>query len=117
MSEHTPGPWNIHASSIESQPFIVTPDDGQAPWVAFQQWVASGNKIVCTTSMQTGKGGWPNVESVEEAKANARLMAAAPELLQALKEIVKNCDDGFAVILGSLVEQGRAAIAKAEGKQ
>jgi hypothetical protein len=90
MSEHTKGPWkaiDVHRG------FIIEATD-YAYDVAIVRNI--GN---------------------HDNEANAALIAAAPELLQALKEIVKNCDDGFAVILGSLVEQGRAAIAKAEGKQ
>ena len=52
-------------------------------------------------------GGHLICESVNEA--NARLIAAAPDLLEALKTIVSHCDKYS-------LEKARAAIAKAEGK-
>lgn len=45
-------------------------------------------------------------------KANARLIAAAPDLLEALRPMV----NGTYYITGKDVERARAAIAKAEGK-
>jgi hypothetical protein len=65
----------------------------------------------------------PDTASYDEAKANARLIAAAPELLAALKE----CLDYIEVTMEgedlkqfpterSAIKQARAAIAKAEGK-
>jgi len=55
-----------------------------------------------------GRAGWP--DRAEESEANARLIAAAPDLLAALKEVAHHADDecGFMV-------QVKAAIAKAEG--
>ena len=46
----------------------------------------------------------------EEAKANARLLAAAPELLDALQALVGAVSDP------ALVAQAQAAIRKAQGK-
>lgn len=46
----------------------------------------------------------------DEARANARLIAAAPELLEALQDYVSDWDNG----LGPDIARLRAAIAKAE---
>ena len=62
--------------------------------------------------------------SLEEAQANARLIAAAPELLEALKEIVglanetiDGCGHRYTFDYNSpLGRAARAAIAKAEGR-
>ena len=47
-----------------------------------------------------------------EGNANARLIAAAPELLEALKAVTLSTD---AVAYGAALHQARAAIAKAGG--
>jgi hypothetical protein len=123
MSEHTPGPWNIHRSTIDNQPFVVNPGNGDVPWVAFSQDIAVDEKVIAEVTMQTAKGGWPRVDNVEEAKANARLICAAPELLEALKAMV-SANGGVAVMptqeakeQNAALAQARSAIAKAEGKQ
>lgn len=46
---------------------------------------------------------------------NARLIAAAPDLLEALKAVLNNCLDSQS--LADAYKQARAAIAKAEGQQ
>ena len=48
------------------------------------------------------------------AEANARLIAAAPELLQALDALVANLSEGD-FISESRIDAARAAIAKATG--
>ena len=62
-------------------------------------------KLVCKMSVGTSVLG----VTKEEGSANARLIAAAPELLAALKTVLR---DGC----GGWDEMVRAAIAKAEGK-
>lgn len=54
-------------------------------------------------------------------EANARLIAAAPELLEALKELEGNARQAAAfvphILLIGAVEQAAKAIAKAEGRE
>jgi len=54
-----------------------------------------------------------------DTEADARLIASAPELLEALKAFVNVCDNAspmeFVKELGLVVEPARQAIAKAEG--
>jgi hypothetical protein len=52
----------------------------------------------------------------EEAKANARLIAAAPDLLEALQLIVQWDESGFAQT-DEQMSKARAAISKATGEQ
>jgi len=54
-----------------------------------------------------------NASATTEGKANARLISAAPDLLEALQEIIKCVDSNTAAIVNRVVEQSRAAIAKA----
>ena len=92
MSKYTAGPWKAYAnaefSGSEDYPFLVALDYGVGP-----------------TN--------PNVMGCRMSEANAHLIAAAPELLEALKEIT--------AIMHQLghkdtvcVLDARAAIAKAE---
>lgn len=59
-----------------------------------------------------------NARSVHTA-ANARLIAASPDLLEALKELEDNATQAAAfiphILLTTAIEKARAAIAKAEG--
>lgn len=52
---------------------------------------------------------------VDEQVANARLLSAAPDLLEALKELIACCDEleSWTPPMGSACETARAAIAKA----
>ena len=96
MSKHTPGPWLIEAQNSHTGA-IATVHNTTDVWVEI--W--SENWIV------TGMG-------PEEQSANARLIAAAPDLLEALQRAVDllarypKHDEAW--------RQARAAIAKATGK-
>ena len=93
MSEHTPGPWEVDAGLATD-------------WIAFR--VAAGSRLtetVCDT-----------VDGDEsERQANARLIAAAPDMLETLKEIRTYFEytDGVDDENASIVIE---AIEKAEGK-
>jgi hypothetical protein len=89
MSEHSPGPWHYQQKS-DVYTHIVRADK---------------HRFICQLSHHP------------EAEANARLIAAAPELLEALKSAT------FALALiaqadgnESYLEVAHAAIAKAEGR-
>lgn len=54
----------------------------------------------------------------DEAEANARLIAAAPELLEALARLVGHCYPEFdEPLFAAAVDRSRAAIAKATGEK
>ena len=93
-AKHTPGPW-WHDDDKEVGCIVIRAPDGDAvPWQ-----IASMCDI--------GPSG--------NEEANARLIAAAPELLAALKELVRV---GEAARIGNIVlDPMRAAIAKAEAAQ
>lgn len=52
---------------------------------------------------------------VDDPEANARLIASAPDLLEALQAVLSNCLDSQG--LADAYKQARAAIAKATGEQ
>jgi hypothetical protein len=95
MAEHTPGPW---AYDTESNEVFATGDHYGAGWIARVE----GND----------SNGTPFSE--EMRLANARLIAAAPELLVALKYMLGNAEaDGWSEMM---LADARSAIAKPEGR-
>jgi hypothetical protein len=101
---HTPGPW-----TVDNGVNIIR--NGTQPTGLFQ--VASCHDF--TTRQIDG--------SREEREANARLIAAAPELLAQCKEFVRllqdvprPADTVLAAKLGKAFVEGMTAIAKAEGR-
>ena len=101
MSKHTPGPWAVREHWSDDGAFEVYPTRGGAP--SYGQWSALAEVP------EYGK------EDSPEAEANAHLIAAAPDLLEALQEIVNAADgDGWNQLDAGL-KKARAAIAKATG--
>ena len=102
---HTPGPWDC---------------GGAAP---FSVWSGNGTKQVAACAWWGDSRDGLSEECVEasEAHANALLISAAPDLLAALKEVVKcaDADHGAWSEPGyrwyDAIETARAAIAKADG--
>lgn len=87
MSKHTPGPWEL--------PYL---DDGYS---SRQAWItdAEGAQIA-------------SLEPGDNMDADARLMAAAPELLEAVQRLI-----GRAAYESEDAAFARAAIQKATGEQ
>ncbi len=118
---HTPGPWNIHPAYVNDQPLLVRSDDGERwNWLAVH--IAKGEQMIGYAEFNDcARCGFPRVDDIEEARANARLMVAAPELLAALMEFSGVWESGlsFAAMDVDAIEamraRARAAIAKATG--
>jgi len=90
MSGHTPGPW----------------------------WASTNGLEVGTVPMMDVKVAKVSGANYEEAKANARLIAACPDLLEALdlllgKAYKQNFNDSYPEILA----KAEAALARARGEQ
>jgi hypothetical protein len=85
MSKHTPGPWT------------GTLRGGKAIPLRAHHCEALGFSVCFVSDDRDGA-----------PEANARLIAAAPDLLNALQHIAGSCE-------GRAAEVARAAIAKAEG--
>ena len=77
------------------------------------KWEINEYGILNADGMELGKVYFNDVDedSLAESEANARLIAAAPELLEALKGLTE--DDLFST---KYMDMAREAIAKAEGK-
>lgn len=114
MTKHTPGPWVAYG--LESRSPYVCADEGR-------QW---GNQEICNlfndvTPVDSVSGQW--LEPLPNAAANARLIAAAPELLDALTALMKRAasdaetytaDDSAPI--WAFISDAADAIAKARGE-
>lgn len=115
MSKHTPGPWKAH---FEESYFVTGPDLGR----------------VAMMMNLKGAHGLGGRRTGDESAANCRLIAAAPDLLEALREFLvmteeppeSNCSCHIAPPCADCVNHSglreafdiaRAAIAKATGEQ
>ena len=97
-TKHTPGPWKLDRS--------LQPADGEYDYA-----ISSPEHFVLAEAFgRSANGGHP------PAEANARLIAAAPELLEALDRI-QNWPRVFDGLRAEDVAFARAAIAKATGEQ
>ena len=105
--EPTHGTWRADGEHVlDSKGFIIGTTDDTA---VLRDWESAG------ALHWSDRPGVTFIERAPgEAEANARLMAAAPDLLAACREFVRKCDAGLAHSVRSY-EQMRAAIAKAEG--
>lgn len=95
-------------------PFITTP----GPWTAQGPDIMAGKP-----PFERGHPGWRIVGAAHggEQCANARLMAAAPDMLEALNDCagvlqsIENQLKGKSFAVTAVLKKARAAIAKAEG--
>ena len=86
MSKHTKGPWAI---------YVNAPSD-----IVIRKMSKDGYELC-------------SIARVSSGYANARLIAAAPELLEALQSVLDNCLDSEGLCAAHA--KARAAIAKAKG--
>lgn len=110
MSKHSPGPWTIGKVSHAEQ-HVDIDSLNHDPFVGCDEWR--------TMARTYGTEGEEEIGSIVML-ANARLIAAAPELLEALRGMLAldeehhqrgHCDDDVC----AEVRKARAAIAKATG--
>jgi len=89
-AKHTPGPWSVlHGRRL----YIF---DAQ-------------KEIIATITSDPGR----NREQEQVDEANARLIAAAPDLLTALRELVAVYDCGHVPDIGAAIERSRVTIDEA----
>jgi hypothetical protein len=92
MSKHTPGPW---VADIKADGFTEVWNNDYSMFIAKRH----------------------PMNDRDEAKANAALIASAPDLLESLEQVADYLSSGVPVYAGSLLhEEIRAAIAKARGE-
>ena len=91
---HTPGPWQVRH------------DHGATTKTFGGPHVQAGKRVIA----------WPEFPSVDEndtSEANARLIAAAPDLLDALTDLVGGCGKEGDLYSSTAIGKARAAIEKA----
>ena len=125
-TKHTPGPWKVSDKMMTDE--LVCRHDTLGAWVHSCRYIEGAGKLLATAPSNepigTGCSGHPQVESRDEMLANARLIAAAPELLDALKGLFEHCtmihrawgDGSNQKEADAAIAAGKAAIAKAEGR-
>jgi hypothetical protein len=126
-TKHTPGPWKVSDKMMTDE--LVCRHDTLGAWVYSCRYIEGAGKLLATAQSDEPigagrKGGHPQVESRDEMLANARLIAAAPDLLDALKGLFEHCtmihrvwgDGSNRKEADAAIAAGKAAIAKAEGR-
>ena len=98
-SKHTPGPWRAYG-------FMITGGD-------FRQ--------VAECNMPVGTPGREEDATVDEDQANARLIAAAPDLLAACEMLISDPSEEWSQTefdrrVGAARDMARAAVKKAKGE-
>jgi hypothetical protein len=113
MSKHTPGPWE-NEDNDGNMIFARNPyGKGDMRVADIRGWGHLTGTGACRLSEE---------EAIAIQNANAHLIASAPELLEALKEIVELADfamryanrDGAEYDVENCLKEARQAIAKAE---
>jgi hypothetical protein len=96
MSQYTPGPWDIYRGSDTGS--VIAVCEG------------TERMMVCDFRLCQ--------RSKDENEANARLIAAAPDLLGLAVQVAKEYSDAsdWKDAIGKLQKMARSAIAKAEGE-
>lgn len=105
MSKHTPGPWRVTEED----------GDGKCQYRSIAKtWVIDSQERHLMAFLQAWKGE-EDLSIFDEVRANAHLIAAAPELLEALEHITQTPEYKYLYPgTTSLIEK---AISKAKGQQ
>jgi hypothetical protein len=103
MDKYSPGPWHIDGGTGKKGELFVWTDRDEKG----RGYLGTHEVCIATVHTRLFEEG-QDLACVEEGiEANARLIAAAPELLEALKETLR------ASPMGPHVKKAQAAIAKA----
>ena len=104
MTEHTPGPWEI--DKRDNGNIIILEDKELCPTVFIWGSQGQGHGRIAMIYSECGIG---------DLEANARLIAAAPELLEALERLFKQINNDHAYKDTFAMKQAKQAIAKVTG--
>lgn len=110
-TKHTPGPWLVeHDKEFDEVTVYAEIEEYEY------------NMTICEVSSYITKDGAPvGLMDTEQIADNARLIAAAPEMYEALRDIVEQAEKTMLPIPADLADSirvfGKAALEKVEGKQ
>lgn len=102
MSKYTKGPWKADHMGM----YVFGPDEGGGQMVATMRG----------TGYMSSTLGYTDEQIEEEQKANAALVSAAPDLLEALKELQASYWIDDPERAANAIMAAGDAIAKAEGR-
>lgn len=105
MSDYTPGPWKHEVWDYPS----ATPPRKELE-------IVTDDALLATIAWDEGRDN-PYTIKHDEAMANAHLIAAAPDLLEALEAVETELLSDRFNLSGQTQDQIRAAIIKAKGGQ
>lgn len=106
MSKHTPGPWNFDSGYIDTH---AVDDDGSTDYIILAELHSTFGPD------KYGVNQW--MLPPEEYEANGRLIAAAPEMLEALQMFLAYNDQGAPLSFDTdaMWAKARSVVAKIEG--
>lgn len=129
-SQHTPGPWEATATSTCSGAwFSIHPSgDPDAEICNTDCFAVNPNSHINAVTIEEDCSAFLDEENADEVRANAHLIAAAPELLGLLLKIVADdcgchpvcrCDQESALRIWKeeVISEARTLITKAKGAQ
>lgn len=102
MSKHTPGPWKV----------MDLRDDEEYRLRLGKIQIQSDNVAICDIQFNS----FFSNEWIKESEANARLIAAAPELLEVCRDALDFAKLASGADLSPIINKLKKAIRKAEGK-
>jgi hypothetical protein len=101
VAKHTPGPWKMWTTSAPHAPVVIYTGETKPRLNADGFPEYAPGSFIAEVSVRHGEDG--------EDNSNARLIAAAPELLEVLETIVRKHSD----LIAPDLPEAEAAIAKA----
>jgi hypothetical protein len=108
---HTPGPWEVETTETGSQYIDAKGkyDYGNQAVLVIAPNDCAAHPVADASANWTCRDG-------AECEANARLIAAAPDLLAALEEILSRYDDDNLKLTVDAIQASRASVKKARGE-
>ena len=99
-TKHTPGPWEIK------------PEESNRNYIRIRGSLVGELYKIANVPLPD----YDCERDAKECRANTRLIAAAPDLLEALQNLVDQCEQEPGWHQAPAIQSARAAIAKAEGR-